>query len=193
MKGWDKETARHSAAKRFGKAPPYRTESKMPALAKPITGTIKLNEETYVDNLISISGYESSIVVSGGTSEPKTYPFYGGGCGFASLKGKGTAFKKYFEEENEKLREKYGFDVFYIGHGYPTGTTVSVSTEFSTYIAQQARAKIIRDNLPIPKNFVDYIEASAQQDMEFKEFIMNDIQKQIQYKFPNTYVETRLD
>jgi hypothetical protein len=29
-KGWDKETARHSAAKKFGKAPPYRTKLKFP-------------------------------------------------------------------------------------------------------------------------------------------------------------------
>jgi hypothetical protein len=33
MKGWDKESLRHSAAKKYGKAPPYRNEAKMPAVS----------------------------------------------------------------------------------------------------------------------------------------------------------------
>ena len=52
--GWDKESARHSMAKKFGKAPPYR-EKKMPAVVKPkqvkswIKGThFKINDKITV-------------------------------------------------------------------------------------------------------------------------------------------------
>jgi len=194
-KGWDRESLRHSAAKRFGKAPPYRNDTKMPSVCppRPQTASITMNEDKYIDNLIGISGYESRVVVSGGTLPEKEYPFYGGGCGFAWLNGKGVAFKNYFEEENKRLKEKYGFDVFYVHKGYPSGFSVSISGDFSTLMAQKAREKIARENLPVKKSFVDYIEASAQQDMGFKEFIMNDVKKQVEGKFPNLYVETRLD
>jgi len=40
-KGWDRESARHSAAKKFGKAPPYRSEAKMPAVAVAPTKEVK--------------------------------------------------------------------------------------------------------------------------------------------------------
>jgi hypothetical protein len=46
-KGWDKESARHSAAKKFGKAPPYRTEPKMAVYIPPkVDGThFKINNK----------------------------------------------------------------------------------------------------------------------------------------------------
>jgi len=51
-KGWDKESLRHSAAAKFGKAPPYRTENKMPAVKKQInvgSGTLfKINDKISV-------------------------------------------------------------------------------------------------------------------------------------------------
>jgi hypothetical protein len=193
MKGWKFEGTRHSLAAKGIKTTKKESAHQIKIIHPILTSEIQLNDDAYVNDLLSISNEEGVVTVSGGTDEPKDFPFFGGGCGFANLKGKGVEFKKYFEEQNEGLREKYGFNIFSVYKSYPSGFSVGVSNDYLTYIGEKAEKKIDCEHISVPAAFKQDLLASAQQDMSLKERILNSVKKQIEKKFPQSYVETRLD
>jgi len=191
-KGWILESSRHSLA---AKGIVTGTKQKTSAGATPIAAStnITLHPEGYTNGLISLSGVESRVVVSGGMGPEKEFPFFGGGCGFAHINGKGVEFKEYFEEQNVLLRRQYGFDVFRVSKGYPSGYSVGVTNDFLSYIGDKAEHKIDTEKIPVPTAFRKDLMACAQQDMGVKEGILKDVHEQVKHRFPNSYVDTRLD
>ena len=150
---------------------------------------IKLNLDLYVDRLIKNSEISNKVAVVGG-GESRVFNFYSNGCGFAWIWIKGRKAKNYFIKLNEEVKKEYGFNLFDISKGYPNGFNVSLHREFLFYLGKLAKVKAKRLNLPI--DFIENIGAYALQDMAFKEFILNDILEQTDYK-ENAYVLTRLD
>lgn len=190
--GWKLESVRHSLARKGIKTGIKKTNNKK-IMQKPTKTVIKLDTEKYTGQLLSLAGIKTKVIVSGGNAPPREFAFHSHGCGFGYIEGKGVEFKKYFEDQNVELQKIYGFDVFRISKGYPSGFSVSITGEYLSYIADETKIKIFEEQIKLPETFTSQIGACASQDISVKEIILNDIHKQIEKKFPDSYVTTRLD
>ncbi len=63
MKGWDKESLRHSAAKKYGKAPPYRGKKKIATVSNKTSN--ENNDKEVAATILTQLGGKRFIVMTG--------------------------------------------------------------------------------------------------------------------------------
>lgn len=148
---------------------------------------IKLNVETYIKKLLQNQNIHNVVVVSDGNTT-HLYNFHSFGCGFAWIHGDMRRLKPFFRKQNKLLRRQFGCDVFSTEYG-----SVALTVAFLDYIAQKTIECVINNNISVDPEFLSNLRAYAQQDMAFKEFILEDVLKQIQDEFPNAVVLSRYD